>query len=102
MGVCVGDEVLFRSEKQKGRTGFIPVTLLEDYIQEIRQDLVEKATAAATALPDATMAALAHHLTQISIFSSDLGRNTPQVVNSVEWIVSNIHPFFAYMYIYRD
>ncbi|KAG0239796.1 hypothetical protein BGX31_002506 [Mortierella sp. GBA43] len=102
MGVSVGNEVLFRNEEQKGKTGFVPINLLENYIQEIRQGLAQRASSAATAAAagangsrDTTMAALAQHLTQIPVFSSDLGRNAHQIVDSVDWVMSNIHPFFA-------
>jgi hypothetical protein len=75
------------------------VDLLEGYIQEIRQGSASRAATAiatATSSPDTTMAALAQHLIQIPVFSSDLGRNAHQIVDSVDWVMSNIHPFFAY------
>ncbi|KAF9984946.1 hypothetical protein BGZ65_012178 [Modicella reniformis] len=103
LGISVGNEVLFRNEEYKGRTEYVPVNILEGYIQEIRQGLAkrvaETATTSSSSSDDATTTmttTLGQHLAQIPVFSSDLGRNAYQIVNSVDWIMSNIHPFFAY------
>ncbi|KAI8594913.1 glycoside hydrolase superfamily [Dissophora ornata] len=74
MGISVGNEVLFRNEDLNYPAGFVPVSTLTGYIDEIRQGLAERF---------------------IPVFSSDLGRNAHQIVNQVDWVMSNIHPFFA-------
>ncbi|KAF9362228.1 hypothetical protein BGX34_006553 [Mortierella sp. NVP85] len=99
MGVSFGNEVLFRNEGHKRNAGYVPVDLLEGYFQEIRQGLASRAaTAIATATSSSatTMAALTQHLTQIPVFSSDLGCSAHQIVDSADWVMSSIHPFFAY------
>ncbi|KAF9581242.1 hypothetical protein BGW38_001805 [Lunasporangiospora selenospora] len=67
------------------------------YINDIRRGISDRAAIAASATAgDPVMQALAQHLGQLPVFSSDLGRNAHQLVNSVDWVLSNIHPFFAY------
>ncbi|KAG0285528.1 hypothetical protein BGZ98_005475, partial [Dissophora globulifera] len=94
MGISVGNEVLFRNEDPNNTEGHVPVSTLTGYIAEIRQGLAERAAAAA-ASGDEAIEALGKHVAGIPVFSSDLGRNAQQIVDQVDWVMSNIHPFFA-------
>ncbi|KAF8923046.1 hypothetical protein BGZ58_003433 [Dissophora ornata] len=94
MGISVGNEVLFRNEDLNYPAGFVPVSTLTGYIDEIRQGLAERFVASTTS-SDATIVSLGQDLSKIPVFSSDLGRNAHQIVNQVDWVMSNIHPFFA-------
>ncbi|KAG0364554.1 hypothetical protein BGX24_004551 [Mortierella sp. AD032] len=95
IGISVGNEVLFRNEDSSRMKEHVPLATLDSYIQEIRRGLRDRASSSASS-PDATYSALGQQLTQIPIFSSDLGRNVHQIVDKVDWVLSNIHPFFAY------
>ncbi|KAI1300402.1 hypothetical protein EDD11_006208 [Mortierella claussenii] len=95
IGISIGNEVLFRNEDQNKKKEHVPLSVLEGYIQEIRAGLAERATKAITS-SSPEMASLGQQLTEIPVFSSDLGRNAGQIVDQVDVIMSNIHPFFAY------
>ncbi|KAG0277238.1 hypothetical protein BGZ95_006278 [Linnemannia exigua] len=95
IGISVGNEVLFRNEDNSKMKEHVPLETLDSYIQEIRRGLRDRAASAARS-PNAAYSALGQQLTQIPIFSSDLGRNVHQIVDKVDWVLSNIHPFFAY------
>ncbi|KAF9902702.1 hypothetical protein EC991_004625 [Linnemannia zychae] len=95
IGISVGNEVLFRNEDESKKKEHVPLETLESYIQEIRSGLRDRA-ASASSSPNAAYSALGQQLAQIPIFSSDLGRNAHQIVDKVDWVLSNIHPFFAY------
>ncbi|KAG0355337.1 hypothetical protein BGZ54_001204 [Gamsiella multidivaricata] len=95
IGISVGNEVLFRNEDKNNVNEQVPASVLEGYINSIRQGLASRANAA-TPSPNSDVVALGQHLARIPVFSSDLGRNADQIVNSVDWVMSNIHPFFAY------
>ncbi|KAG0256294.1 hypothetical protein BG011_004635 [Mortierella polycephala] len=95
IGISVGNEVLFRNEGQSMGKLHVAVSVLVGYMSEIRRGLAERANYAA-ASADPTVVALARQLGEIPIFSSDLGRNAYQIVDHVDWVMSNIHPFFAY------
>jgi len=95
IGVSVGNEVLFRNEDESKKKDHVPLPILSAYMNEIRQGLAERA-AAASASSDPAQNNRGRLLGQIPIFSSDLGRNAYQIVDQVDWVLSNIHPFFAY------
>ncbi|KAF9381671.1 hypothetical protein CPC16_009736 [Podila verticillata] len=95
IGVSVGNEVLFRNEDESRKKDHVPLSTLSAYMNEIRQGLAERA-AAASASSDPALNNRGRLLGQIPIFSSDLGRNAHQIVDQVDWVLSNIHPFFAY------
>ncbi|KAF9930342.1 hypothetical protein FBU30_000615 [Linnemannia zychae] len=95
IGISVGNEVLFRNEDKSKPDEYVPLELLDSYINEIRNGLKDRATTAA-ASPNPIYSALGQQLAHIPVFSSDLGRNAYQIVDKVDWIMSNIHPFFAY------
>ncbi|KAF8926354.1 hypothetical protein BGZ47_002783 [Haplosporangium gracile] len=95
IGISVGNEVLFRNEDTTKENDHVPLETLDAYIQEIRRGLRDRAASAASS-PIPTYSALGQRLAQIPIFSSDLGRNVHQIVDKVDWVLSNIHPFFAY------
>lgn len=95
IGVSVGNEVLFRNEDESTKKDHVPLSILSAYMDEIRQGLAERA-AAASASSDSALNNRGQLLGQIPIFSSDLGRNAHQIVDQVDWVLSNIHPFFAY------
>lgn len=95
IGVSVGNEVLFRNEDESKKKDHVPLSVLSAYMNEIRQGLAERA-AAASASSDPALNNRGRRLGQIPIFSSDLGRNAHQIVDQVDWVLSNIHPFFAY------
>ncbi|KAG0324483.1 hypothetical protein BG004_003468 [Podila humilis] len=104
-GVSVGNEVLFRNEDTSRKQDHVPVATLTHYIDEIRRGLSERAsditttTATSSASsndPSMLLKSRRQMLGQIPIFSSDLGRNAHQIVDKVDWVLSNIHPFFAY------
>ncbi|KAG0049302.1 hypothetical protein BGZ89_004282 [Linnemannia elongata] len=95
IGISVGNEVLFRNEDPTKKKDHVPLETLDAYIQEIRRGLRDRAASAASS-PNPTYSALGQQLAQIPIFSSDLGRNAHQIVDKVDWVLSNIHPFFAY------
>ncbi|KAG0054735.1 hypothetical protein BGZ90_005912 [Linnemannia elongata] len=95
IGISVGNEVLFRNEDPTKKKDHVPLETLDAYIQEIRRGLSDRAASAASS-PNPTYSALGQQLAQIPIFSSDLGRNAHQIVDKVDWVLSNIHPFFAY------
>ncbi|KAK5808414.1 glycoside hydrolase superfamily [Linnemannia elongata] len=95
IGISVGNEVLFRNEDPTKKKDYVPLETLDAYIQEIRRGLRDRAASAASS-PNPTYSALGQQLAQIPIFSSDLGRNAHQIVDKVDWVLSNIHPFFAY------
>ncbi|KAF9155342.1 hypothetical protein BG015_010188 [Linnemannia schmuckeri] len=95
IGISVGNEVLFRNEDPTKKKDHVPLETLDAYIQEIRRGLRDRAASAASS-PNPTYSTLGQQLAQIPIFSSDLGRNVHQIVDKVDWVLSNIHPFFAY------
>jgi exo-beta-1,3-glucanase (GH17 family) len=95
IGISVGNEVLFRNEDPSKKNEHVPLETLEAYMQEIRRGLRDRAASAASS-PNPTYSALGQQLAQIPIFSSDLGRNAHQIVDKEDWVLSNIHPFFAY------
>ncbi|KAF9319517.1 hypothetical protein BG003_008908 [Podila horticola] len=95
IGVSVGNEVLFRNEDESKKSDHVPLSVLSAYMNEIRQGLADRA-AAASASSDPALNNRGRLLAQIPIFSSDLGRNAHQIVDQVDWVLSNIHPFFAY------
>ncbi|KAF9419568.1 hypothetical protein BGZ94_009367 [Podila epigama] len=95
IGVSVGNEVLFRNEDENKKKEHVPLSLLNAYINDIRQGLAQRA-AAASASSDPALNHRGQWLGQIPVFSSDLGRNAHQIVDQVDWVLSNIHPFFAY------
>ncbi|CAO3566618.1 unnamed protein product [Mortierella alpina] len=95
IGISVGNEVLFRNEGKAKSKEFVPLGVLTGYMSEIRRGLVERAATAALS-SDVSVVSLGRHLSEIPIFSSDLGRNALQIVDQADWIMSNIHPFFAY------
>ncbi len=71
VGVIVGNEVLFRQDMTAAQLG--------DVIADVRSNL----TARSISLP---------------IASSDLGdnwANAPEIVSEIDYLMSNIHPFFA-------
>ncbi|KAF9918644.1 hypothetical protein BX616_007074 [Lobosporangium transversale] len=94
-GISVGNEVLFRNENKATTKEYVPLSVLTGYIDEIRTGLATRAARAAKS-PDPAAMAMGQRLTQIPIFSSDLGRNAGQIVDQVDMVMSNIHPFFAY------
>lgn len=94
-GISVGNEVLFRNEDPSKKEEHVPLETLDAYIQEIRRGLKDRAASAALS-SNPTYSARGQQLTRIPIFSSDLGRNVNQIVDKVDWVLSNIHPFFAY------
>ncbi|KAF9433460.1 hypothetical protein BGZ76_009432 [Entomortierella beljakovae] len=93
-GISVGNEVLFRNEDMSKLDQHVPVSTLTDYINQIRDGLALRAKEASSS-SDAKVVALGKNLTNIPIFSSDLGRNAYQIEDSVDEVMSNIHPFFA-------
>ncbi|KAG0057350.1 hypothetical protein BGZ83_011593 [Gryganskiella cystojenkinii] len=95
IGISVGNEVLFRNENENKPGEHVPLETLFDYITQIRSGLAQRAAAAA-ASSDPVLVAQGSKLAQIPVFSSDLGRNAHQVVDQVDMVLSNIHPFFAY------
>ncbi|KAF9549227.1 hypothetical protein EC957_004527 [Mortierella hygrophila] len=95
IGISVGNEVLFRNEDPTNKKDHVSLDTLGAYIQEIRRGLSDRAASTASS-SNPTYSALGQQLTQIPIFSSDLGRNAHQIVDKVDWVLSNIHPFFAY------
>ncbi|KAF9940970.1 hypothetical protein BGZ67_006208 [Mortierella alpina] len=95
IGISVGNEVLFRNEGKARSEEFVPLGVLTGYMSEIRRGLDERAATAALS-SDAAVVSLGRYLGEIPIFSSDLGRNAFQIVDQADWIMSNIHPFFAY------
>ncbi|KAF9960826.1 hypothetical protein BGZ72_005832 [Mortierella alpina] len=95
IGISVGNEVLFRNEGKAKSKEFVPLGVLTGYMNEIRRGLNERAATAALS-SDAAVVSLGQYLGGIPIFSSDLGRNALQIVDQADWIMSNIHPFFAY------
>ncbi|KAF9119930.1 hypothetical protein BGW39_011801, partial [Mortierella sp. 14UC] len=95
IGISVGSEVLFRNEDESKKKEHVPLETLDSYIQEIHHGLRDRA-ASASSSPNAAYSALGQQLAQIPIFSSDLGRNAHQIVDKVDWVLSNIHLFFAY------
>ncbi|KAF9179271.1 hypothetical protein BGZ50_007120 [Haplosporangium sp. Z 11] len=96
IGSSIGNEVLFRNEGQPKGKLYVAVSDLVGYMSEIRQGLAERANSTAVSM-DPTVIALTKQLGEIPIFSSDLGRNAYQIVDHVDLVMSNIHPFFAYI-----
>ncbi|GJJ72115.1 hypothetical protein EMPS_04472 [Entomortierella parvispora] len=94
IGVSVGNEVLFRNEDKSKPKERVPLDTLIDYMNQIRSGLAQRAAAAA-ASSDPQLVAQGEKLAQIPVFSSDLGRNAHQIVDQEDWVMSNIHPFFA-------
>ncbi|KAF9572604.1 hypothetical protein EC968_009676 [Mortierella alpina] len=95
IGISVGNEVLFRNEGKAKSKEFVPVSVLTGYMSEIRSGLAQRAATAALS-SDAAVVSLGRYLGEIPVFSSDLGRNAFQIADQADWIMSNIHPFFAY------
>jgi hypothetical protein len=95
IGVSVRKGVFLRNEDHANVKAKVPMNVLNDYTNEIRQGLAQRASQAAMSQTPSVVA-LGQHLKQIPIFSSDLGRSVDQIVNQVDWVMSNIHPFFAY------
>ena len=95
IGISVGNEVLFRNEDKNKPKEHVPLEKLIDYMYQIRSGLAQRAATAAKS-SNPKVVALGQALAQIPVFSSDLGRNAHQIVDQEDWVMSNIHPFFAY------
>ncbi|KAF9185350.1 hypothetical protein BGZ49_004318, partial [Haplosporangium sp. Z 27] len=93
-GISVGNEVLYRNEDNTKMDQHVPVSTLTGYISQVKTGLSTRAKLA-LASSNTTISTLGKQLKEIPVFSSDLGRNAYQIVDDVDEIMSNIHPFFA-------